>query len=233
MTSLPGTSTRLLVFLLSAMTAALIGCSGASSAVDTRTDGDARVDTLHDDLTPLQDVMMAPDVPPREQGGADVGGDATVAEGCAAPAQGTMAGPDVVACLGPADSVNQCQAAAYCATGWALCTASQYQLRYGVAVEPPIAVTEGLWLAGCVRDGAVPTAPVDGLCSSCGADQGSNQVVGWSCVNNVSTNTDSLHVGLRTASACTHAGTTDMTTQGFWAAWPAHALRSGALCCRK
>lgn len=225
--------TSTILFLICALTVGgSLGCSGASSAADTRIDGDARVDVLHDDLTPLHDVV-APDVAPREQGGVDIGGDVTAAEGCAAPAKGTMAGADVVACLGPVDSVDQCQAAAYCATGWALCTASQYQLRYGAAVDPPVAVTEGLWLAGCVRDGAVPTAPVDGVCTSCGADQGSNQVVGWSCVNSVSTNTDSLHVGLRTASACTHAGTTAITTQGFWAAWPAHLLRSGALCCRK
>jgi hypothetical protein len=229
---------RLALLLCGAALCGALACSDDTTTADSGVD--AGVDVGGSDLTSPD---LAPDDLERadlgsdgsatsdEQGVADAAGDLGPAVGCAT--QGTMVGADIAACTDPAGAVNQCAAASYCASGWALCSASQYQTRFGSASAPPSPVTQGLWLAGCVRDGALPSAPVDGVCSSCAADLGADKVVGWSCLNSVTTSTESLRVGLRTASACTHAGTNAPTTKGFWAAWPAKSTLSGALCCRK
>lgn len=229
--------------LCAALVCSLGACSDDSgSAADAGTDSaipaDVARDTLGDRGAGEGAVVDrgAADVGAAEGGAADLGArdlgaDLGPAAGCAS-GFGTVVSADIAACPA-ASAVDQCAAAALCASGWALCTASQYQTRYGAATTPPAAVTDVLWLAGCVRDGASPTAPVDGVCSSCGAAKGATVTVGWSCVNSVTTTTDSLHVGLRTSSACTSAGTNSATTQGFWFAWPAKNALMGGLCCRE
>jgi len=155
------------------------------------------------------------------------------AEGCAgATLKSTAVGSGIVACIGAANTVSQCKASAFCKAGWALCSASEYLKTFG-ALAPAIPAASSLWIGGCVRDGAAPFSPKDGVCSKCAADKGPEVTVSWSCVNTVTVDTATLHVGIRTSSACTFAGVNQNQSRGFWMAWPTTQLTDGAICCKK
>ena len=150
--------------------------------------------------------------------------------GCSGGAEGLATGEtDVVACIAPT-TASQCEASNFCASGWHLCTASAY--RTGRQAALPAAVTESLWLAGCARDGAAPSAPFDQVCSSCEAGTGSEVTVGWSCVNSAVVISGRLRIGVRTSDACSRIGVNSDATATFWQAWPASQGLRGALCCR-
>ncbi|MBW2734386.1 MAG: hypothetical protein JRH20_18520 [Deltaproteobacteria bacterium] len=128
-----------------------------------------------------------------------------------------------------ANDVTQCAAAALCGAGWHLCTASEYQAAYADA-EPGL--SENVWLAGCVREGAAPFAPADHVCASCDSTQGSEVAVGWGCTLSISISTEELNVGVRTSSACSMVGVNESANAAFWQVWQTSKFLSGALCCK-
>lgn len=134
----------------------------------------------------------------------------------------------MVGCITASANVNQCAAAAACGAGWHLCTASEYQARYGAA-DPGL--TSNLWIAGCVREGGAPFAPTDAICASCGGAEGSEVEISWWC-NGITASTSALNVGLRTAGACSNVGVDDNANQAFWVTITSSQTLSGALCCK-
>lgn len=179
-----------------------------------------------------QQDMAQEDMAQEDMGEADSGDPDMASGGCATGFTQT-AGIDesIVACAGPDESLNQCDSADACATGWHVCTASEYRARYE-AVEPAAASTGTFWLAGCVRDGAAPTSPSDQVCSDCtGVPTGSDEDVAFSCINSIRASSESLHVGVRAGSACVFVGTDDAGNDAYWNATPAASTLNGAFCC--
>lgn len=173
-----------------------------------------------------------------DAGGEDAGSgdsgmeDAGTSEGCASGFTRTV-GVDgaIVACTGPADAVNQCDAQALCGAGWHMCTATEYRAQYA-AMEPPAVDMSNLWLASCVRDGADPQAPSDGVCSECTSTATGGDVnLAFSCVNAVRISSESLYVGVRAGAACTFVGTEEAGNDAYWSVELASTQLGGAFCC--
>lgn len=138
---------------------------------------------------------------------------------------------EISACAAGTEALNQCDASNACATGWHLCTASEYRTTYE-ATEAPAVLDSTLWLAGCVRDGAAPMSPSDSVCSDCtGTQTGSDEDVAFSCVNSIRLTSDSLYVGVRAAGSCQFVGTSNSGDDAYWSAQPASNTLNGALCC--
>lgn len=216
--------------------------SGQADAGDLGQEPDMTVVDMAADIPATEDLgvdMTASDAgsdASANDAGSDVGIDASSDAGsdgaCANGYTETVGVPgEVSACAAATESLNQCDAANACAAGWHVCTASEHRGRYE-ATEPPAVLDSSLWLAGCVRDGAAPMSPIDSACSDCtGTQSGSDEDVGFSCVNAIRLTSDSLYVGVRAASSCQFVGTDTSGDDAYWSAQPAANTLNGAMCC--
>jgi hypothetical protein len=160
----------------------------------------------------------------------DAAMDSSAELGCALGTSVSTSASNVVVCLaGSGQSMDQCTAATtVCASGWHMCTASEYR-----AVAAGAAITaQQVWIAGCIRDGAAPFAPTDAVCSQCVNTTGSEASAAWNCSNGFAFKSRSLHLGLYAHTSCAAAGTNATSSRAYWRFDDASSNRQGALCCK-
>jgi hypothetical protein len=126
---------------------------------------------------------------------------------------------------------NQCKAASACnlSQGWSLCTGSQFRARGGDTTP----TLYRAWLASCVRDGAIPNAPSDSVCT-CASFLGTSYELHWGCPtpNTPRLNTSQHYMGVHTYHECRLLGSkTAATSAAFWFGYAAVKTRSHAVCC--
>lgn len=126
-------------------------------------------------------------------------------------------------------AVTQCQAASLCAApGWHLCTAAEFLLLGGKTQASPVKA----WLASCVRDGNMATAPTNAICSgTCGpATVGTYLVFGWTCAGADAISGAQYPAGAHVYSSQYRIGTT-ATPCAYWEVGETF-LQRGAVCCQ-
>lgn len=211
----------------------------AGGETDMTVATDMAADLTHDmgeesdasDMTSMAD--MGADTGADDAGSDDAGTSDAGSEGACANGFTETVGiaGQVSACAAGTESLNQCDASNACATGWHLCTASEHRAVYETT-EAPAVLDSTLWIAGCVRDGGAPMSPMDNVCSDCtGTQTGSDEDVGFSCVNSIRLTSESLYVGIRAAGSCQFAGTSDSGNDAYWSPQPSSNDLNGALCC--
>ena len=152
----------------------------------------------------------------------------------AACLQGTLLpfGANIVGCSPMLPSFTQCDAATLCngAAGWRLCTASEFLARTsGLKTGIP------LWIASCVREDGVVTAPGDQICSSCAPQTAAPADLMWDCLQGkvmASDYSTAAFVGVIVGSACRRLGVNAANTEANWFPVAADQKASGALCCK-
>ncbi|MCA9672060.1 MAG: hypothetical protein KC503_40980 [Myxococcales bacterium] len=148
--------------------------------------------------------------------------------GCASGTPIRVYGPDMVICSA-SGGTDQCSAQSACnvAGGWSLCNASQYVARGGATTADGSAA----WLAGCVRAGATPFAPMDGICASCAIVSAPATGVAWRCSGTQSDTSNRAHLGLVTFVECRRAGSSDPGAGAYWRVVNTFESYSHAVCC--
>jgi hypothetical protein len=134
---------------------------------------------------------------------------------------------DMVICSDPT-GVDQCSAQSLCnmAAGWHLCTATEFRARGGKKTP----AQSPAWIAGCIRAGGAPHAPVDAVCL-CTAAAAPLAAVHYSCDTSLFGESPEAHVGLVSYGLCFSVGTLSPTTEAYWVSSPSHSARGAAVCC--
>jgi len=200
-------------------------------AVEASHDG-TPADTVLLDGKPAADSTPSVDLAPQpDENVSDVG---LPPAGCN-PSFATVdavVGSKMVVCKasGKVTTYNQCQAESkLCNTagGWKLCAASVYRAQFKSSKPPALLA----WIGGCVRSGAAPHTPTDGVCSKCSGP--SKQAVNcfWPCIGGGAPLVGEPYVGLTTANACNQVGTATPATEAYWTATPASSEKPRAMCC--
>ena len=127
---------------------------------------------------------------------------------------------------------TQADAAKLCASGWHMCTATQYLARGGTKY---VLTNQGplYWLAACVKPGSPPQ---DGVCTNPQTGCPGGCAVGWSCVNGGSgiTRTGHDRYAIEAHTYCYRLGTNTATGAYWWALSPnlSSTIPAGAVCCK-
>ncbi len=128
-------------------------------------------------------------------------------------------------------ALTQCASTKRCATGWHLCTATEYLARGG-----KVSGGKGFaGMAGCVRNGLpFTTWPLDGVCGSCAGTHGSNVVSSWYCAGGGGAIPRSdLYLAIWTATTCHRVGLNLPSHGGYWTTIGASQKFGRILCCSK
>ena len=124
---------------------------------------------------------------------------------------------------------TQCDAESLCASGWHLCTMSEYVSRGGATT--PASVRR--WIASCIRTGCgAPTYPTDEICGGvCENAMGSMPDMVWDCSGSLADTESNCAVGL-----VSHGGTLRLGSQASACVYARQLGTNGAVgavCCRQ
>lgn len=153
---------------------------------------------------------------------------------CSAPATvgaSALGSPSFVFCVSASGGISQCEAANLCAPDWQLCPASAYQRRFANQAPP---YTPSAWLAGCIREGGAPFAPIDRTCA-CSSGSGGYVDISWYCGTNEAAHTINItYLGLHSYNQCRKVGENVATAGAYWRAERSYETgeASAAVCCR-
>ncbi len=168
---------QMFVFLPLIAAASVAGCDFFSSGPDPVSPPDAGIDARVSEAG-NGDSAVPDDGEALLDAAADDGATADAMRGDAGSDAGVDAGPPVPGCrdgtedqvypsgdmVGCDGALNQCMAGMLCASGWHLCTATEYQARVDL---PAFGLQR--WIASCIRHGCSSdaTSPTDDICGDC------------------------------------------------------------------
>lgn len=139
--------------------------------------------------------------------------------------------PVMAICDGGRWRVDQCNAQSLCneSGGWRLCPASVYRAQFDGKGDAPSKANA--WISGCIRSGAAPYSPVDGLCS-CVAGLTTEVPIGWDCgTSETRVSGGGRHAGLVSWRVCQVVGEPLPTNTGHWTPHGATSVTTSAVCC--
>jgi hypothetical protein len=202
-----------------------------SSSDDASGDG-PRGDGWPGDVSNPDDATSGDSAALGDGGAPDAGApDAGALGACVAGTQpiGVSWAPTMTICELGTGSIDQCKAASLCRPGWHLCTASDYKTNGGITNG----ITGKYWLAACVRQNGVISAPKDVVCgTTCSLVSAVADPVEWACKGTGTLSWGNANVGVVTNSVCRHLGVDVKANAAFWSSRSLTSSGAGAMCCK-